>query len=100
MELNIARRNGLIKHRRALKDAPLMLNMKNYFFNHTRIGRLSAKSSDFFHNLGKKMILWIEYKLSLHHWKRRFVVPGVFFGGLIYGYVILSDIISGNMYER
>jgi hypothetical protein len=93
-------RNGKIKVRRKVADAPLIINVKNYFYNETRIGRLSGMSSEFFHELGKKMFLWLEYKTSLAYWKRRFLYPGVILAGFFYGYFVVSDQISGNMYER
>ena len=93
-------RNGKLRARRRFADAPLVINTKTYFFNHTRLGRLSAMSSNFFHELGKNLLLWFEYKMTLHHWRRKFLVPSIIAGGFFYGYFVVSDQWSGNMYER
>ena len=96
----VSLKNGKLRARRKIADAPLTINVKSYFFNQTRIGRLSSMSSNFFHNLGTKLLLWLEYKMTLHHWRRKFLIPSVVIGGFFYGYYIVSDQMSGNMYER
>jgi hypothetical protein len=44
-------RNGKLPIRTYM-DAPIVIYTKNYFFNKTRLGRLSARSTEFSHNLG------------------------------------------------
>ena len=46
------------------------------------------------------IVNWINKKSYTWHFKRRFAMPLCLMGGFIYGYFILFDVASPNMYVR
>ena len=92
-------KGGKVLARRRFHENPLVINIQKDYAA-TRLGKMSGAISDKCHQMSNSFSEKLANKMTLYHWKRRWLFPATILLGFAYGYIMVCHMQAGNMYER